>query len=134
MFLLKYVTKYCVNLRCRAYQFDTFVYCNLIAIAVTTNTSITSHNYHFFLVFGIIMFVNYWKFDGSTLLAIFTILCIRSIGLIYYSLQICASVLSPHPLLLVTTILLSCFDQWLFFQIPHISDIIRYLSFSAGLS
>ena len=97
MFLLKYVTKYCVNLRCRAYQFDTFVYCNLIAIAVTINTSITSHNYHFFLVFGIIMFVDYWKFDGSNLLPIFTILCIRSIGLIYYSLQICASVLSPHP-------------------------------------
>ena len=59
---------------------------NMIAIASIIKKS---HNYHFFLVIGIIKSLS--KFDdyNTMLFSIFTVLCIRSLGLIYYSLQVC---------------------------------------------
>lgn len=44
-------------------------------------------NYLFFLVVGIIPSLS--KFDYNRILLIFTRLCIGSLGLIYYSLQVC---------------------------------------------
>lgn len=43
-----------ISLRCRKDGFDTFMYCNMVAIIVLANTSTMSHNYYFFLVVRII--------------------------------------------------------------------------------
>lgn len=74
----------------------------MIAIRVIFSSSITSQNYPFFLVVGIIKFQSLNKFaDCSTvLLSIFIISCIGSLWLIYYSLQVCTpnnSELIPPP-------------------------------------
>ena len=61
----------------------------MIAIVVIISTSITAHNYHFFFVVRIINIYSLSKFNdyNMILLPIFTILCIRYVGLTYYSLQ-----------------------------------------------
>lgn len=61
----------------------------MIAIVAVISTSIVFHNYHFFLVVGVIKFQSLSKFDDYTtiLLSVFTILYIRSPGLIYSLLQ-----------------------------------------------
>ena len=50
MFFTSTATLY--NFMCTTYWFETLLYCNMIAIAVIIRTSITSHNYNFFLVVG----------------------------------------------------------------------------------
>ena len=56
----------------------------MIAIVVITSTYITLCNYNFFVVVGIIMFWSLSKFGdyNTVLFSIFTVLCIRSQGLI----------------------------------------------------
>ena len=60
-------------------------------------------NYPLFSVAWIFKFQSFSKFDDTILLSIFAVLCIRSLGSVYYVLQACAlkhHVLSlqPHPL------------------------------------
>lgn len=38
---------HCVSLKGTTCWFNTFIYCNMIIIVALTNTSLTSHNYHF---------------------------------------------------------------------------------------
>ena len=66
-------------------------------------------NHPLFSVAGIFKFQSFSKFDGydTILLGIFPVLCIRSLGSIYYMLQACTlkqHVLSLQPHRLVTTI------------------------------
>lgn len=69
----------------------------MIAIIATISTSILLHNYHYFSVMVIIKIKSLSKFDyyNMIVLSIFTILYIRSLGLIYYSLQVC--IFKQHP-------------------------------------
>ena len=91
------------------------------------------HNYHFSLVVEIIEIQFLSKLEQSRiLLSIFTVLCIRSVRLIYYLLQVYTlkqhlSYL-PTPQPMITTILFFVFTN-LAPRNPHIRDI-QHLSFS----
>ena len=63
------------------YQFGTFMCCNRTDTETAISTLITFHNYHF-LVVRIIKLSFLSKFDyNTTLLSMFTMLCISSLGL-----------------------------------------------------
>ena len=81
----------------------------MIAIVAIISISVMLQNYPLCSVAGIFKFQSFSKFDGydTILLDIFPVLCIRSLGSIYYVLQagtLKQHILSlqPHPL--VTTI------------------------------
>lgn len=83
------------KLRCMACYVDTFIFCNM-------NTSVvillTFHNY------------------SPLMLSVFIRLCVTSLWLIYYLLQVCIlkqpRSYPPHPHPLVTTILLCIFCEF----------------------
>lgn len=59
----------------------------MIAIIIT---SIMLYSYSFFVVVGVIKFKYLSKFDDcNIILSVFSVLYIRNLGLIYYSLFIC---------------------------------------------
>ena len=74
-----------IHLRCAVYEFDAFIYCNMITTIALVNTSLTSHNHHFlFMVRTIKIYPpRYFEICNSLLLTIITMLCIRSPGLIH---------------------------------------------------
>ena len=91
MFFTSTATLY--NFKCTTYWFETLLYCNMIAIAVIIRTSITSHNYNFFLVVG----------KTNSLLASLMIVIQYHLSLIYCALALkglfttCLLVASLYP-------------------------------------
>ena len=82
--------------------YDTFICKKMIAIVVIIKHlyHITLHNDPFFLMVGIFKFQCLSKVDDdNTILSVFTILCIRSLGIIYrlqvHTLNICP--IPPFP-------------------------------------
>ena len=53
-----------LSLRCTVCGFDTLTYCNMITTIMLANTSIMSHNYHFFFVVRIFKIFSLNKFQG----------------------------------------------------------------------
>lgn len=108
------------------------LYYNMITFIALANTFIMSGNYFIFLE-GTIKFqsLSSFKVYNTVLLAVITMLCVRSqrlifllVGSWYPEIKFAQS---PHPLAPEATILL-CFDGFGYFQIPCISVIIQYFS------
>ena len=59
--------------------FETFIYCNTISTTALANTSITSHNYHFFFVVRTlkIQCLSNLEIYTTALLTTIPMLCIR---------------------------------------------------------
>ena len=125
---------------CTMYWLDVFIHCSITTIIVAlADTSIISHNYHFFFEVRTIRIQSLSKFavHSTVLLTIMTVmtrLCIRSpelTHLLTLSLDLETSSQFPAPSPGIYHSNLFLWVQLLWF--PHISDIIRYLSFSVWL-
>ena len=125
---------------CNMYWLDVFIHCSITTtIVALADTSIISHNYHFFFEVRTIRIQSLSKFavHSTVLLTIMTVmtrLCIRSpelTHLLTLSLDLETSSQFPAPTPGIYHSNLFLWVQLLWF--PHISDIIRYLSFSVWL-
>lgn len=77
----------------------------MVAVVAIISIFVMLQNYALFSVAGIFKFQSFNKFDGydTILLGLFSVLCIRSLGSVYYVLQACTLKhhvfsLQPHPL------------------------------------
>lgn len=73
------------------FYFDTFIYCSMIATVSIISNFITLHNYHLFLVAGIIKFWSLSKFDdyNTILLPMFTRVSMSSLGCTCHWVHVC---------------------------------------------
>lgn len=92
------------------------------------NTFIMAYNYHFSIVLKKIKIWSLSNFEvyNTVLLPVITMLYIRSPELNY----LLVASLYPHPTLSPGNHHSTLFSQVQLFQIPHISDVIQYLSYS----
>ena len=83
----------------------------MIALVGIISTSVMLHNYHFFLIFAIVRCQSPSQFDDeNTYCYLYSLLCIRFLGLISCWLQVCprhSICPTPPPQPLVTIVLLS---------------------------
>lgn len=107
--------------------FDTCIYCNMITTMVLANTSIASHNYHFFFLGRTfkIYYISNFQMYPTVLLTIIIMLYIRCLELIHLLIESSHSLtnisVSPfpspwwppfYPLFLQIWLFVNCTYKW----------------------